>query len=167
MKPTRAARRRLCSRPSRISLSALTCCLSIAARIRTLLSPALNPETVKMTKRLSAHALLRVSLALGVGSSVSLVHADTVAPDAQAVASDCVISKETAEQTALAAVGGGTVIVAKCEKDAYWHWSIDIRSKSHKYAVWISYANIVVKADLFPLQPTSFRPTDQSMDIRR
>jgi hypothetical protein len=127
--------------------------------MRTPFSPALNLETVKMTKLVSTLALLWAPLALGVGGWVSSVHAGAVAPDAQAVASNCVISKETAEQTALAAVGGGTVIVVRCEKDAYWHWSIDIRSKSYKYAVWVSYANLVVKADLFPLRPTSFRPT--------
>ena len=112
-----------------------------------------------MMNLVSMRALLWSALAFGVAGSLSSVPAGAVAPDAQAVAGDCVISKETAEQTAVAAVGGGTVVVVRCEKGAYWHWSIDIRSKSYKYAVWVSTANIVVKADLFPLRPTSFRPT--------
>lgn len=112
-----------------------------------------------MMNIVSMRALLWSALAFGVAGSVSSVHASPDVTDAQAAAGDCVISKETAEQTALAAVGGGTVVVIKCEKGAYWHWSIDIRSKSYKYAVWVSTANIVVKADLFPLRPTTFRPT--------
>jgi hypothetical protein len=116
-----------------------------------------------MTKQVSIRALVWVPLALGVGSPISSVHASTVTPNEQAAASDCVISKDAAEQTALTAVGGGTVIVARCEKGAYWHWSLDIRSTSHKYEVWISYANLVVKADLFPLQPTSSLTTDKSV----
>jgi hypothetical protein len=108
-----------------------------------------------MTKLVSTRALLWSALALGVAGSVPSVHAGTVLTDAQPVTSDCVISKQTAEETALAAIGGGTVILVRCEKGAYWHWSIDIRSKTHKYAVWVSTANIVVKADLFPLRPTS------------
>ena len=111
-----------------------------------------------MTNLVSTRALLWSALALGVAGSVSSVHAGAVATDALGGAGDCVISKQTAEQTALAAVGGGTVVVVRCEKDAYWRWSIDIRSKSYKYAVWVSTANIVVKADLVPLRPTSFRP---------
>jgi hypothetical protein len=108
-----------------------------------------------MLKLVSTRALLRSALALGVAGSVSSVQASTVATDAQEVANACVISKEAAAQTALAAVGGGTVILARCEKDAYWHWSIDIRSKTHKYSLWVSTANKVVKADIFPLRPTS------------
>jgi len=112
-----------------------------------------------MMNMLSMRALLCSALVFGVAGLLSSVPASAAAPDAQAVAGDCVISKEAAEQTALAAVGGGTVVVVRCEKGVYWHWSIDIRSKSYKYAVWVSTANIVVKADLFPLRPTNFRPT--------
>ncbi len=108
-----------------------------------------------MIRLICTCALLWSALALGVAGSVSSVQAGTVATDAEAEASACVISKQTAMQTALAAVGGGTVILAKCEKAANWHWSIDIRSKTHKFGVWVSWANKVVKADILPLRPIS------------
>lgn len=108
-----------------------------------------------MIKLVFTCGLLRSALALGVAGSASYVQAGTVVTDAQVESSACVISKQTAIQTALAAVGGGTVILARCEKDASWHWSIDIRSKTHKYGVWVSWANKIVKADIFPLRPNS------------
>ena len=71
--------------------------------------------------------------------------------DPLAAASACVISKLQAERTALRAVGGGRVLLARCEKDGIWHWSIDIRGATHEYEVWVNTHNRVVRIITQPL----------------
>jgi uncharacterized membrane protein YkoI len=90
-------------------------------------------------------------MSLGVIGSISAAQAGTAVVDPQAVASACVITKQQAETTALHAVGGGTVVLAVCEKDGRFHWSIDIVGKTHEYEVWVNTKDQVTKIITQPL----------------
>jgi uncharacterized membrane protein YkoI len=92
--------------------------------------------------------LVTGALMLGVGV-VPASHAGTlVTPEAQAK----VITKLQAEQIALKAVGGGTVVSAILEKeDGRVHWSIDIVGTTLEHEVWVSTAGKVLKIITQPL----------------
>jgi len=96
-------------------------------------------------------SLIASVMALGVAGMVSASNAGTAITDAQAVANACVISSHTAETTALHAVGGGTVVLAVCEKDGNFHWSIDIVGKTAEHEVWVNAKNQVIKIITQPL----------------
>lgn len=66
------------------------------------------------------------------------------------------ITKQQAEQDALNAVGGGTVILAvRDHAGRIPIWSVDIRGAAHEYEVWVNARNgTILKIITQPLSPT-------------
>jgi len=71
------------------------------------------------------------------------------------VAQGKMLSKQQAEQDALAAVGGGTVMQARLERDnGKKYWSVDIVGATNEYEVWVdAYSGAILKIISQPLAP--------------